>query len=390
MDDNTEKFSRNNQESPPISVEPFCTFYQFITYSNHTLWLLVGTLHLLLLEHQTTGQNNTSFEIGGYVETFYAYDFTNPTNALRQPFLFNHNRHNEVNLNFGVIKLSVENQRSRANLSLMAGTYANDNLAAEPGVLKNIYEANVGIKLLPDKELWIDVGIMESHIGFESAFGNQCLQLTRSIMAENSPYFSSGINLNYTSSSEKWYFSLHLLNGWQRIQRVQGNSLLSTGHQITWFPTERITVNSSSFIGTDDPDTNRRMRYFHNFFIEYDWTEQIDIIAGYDIGFQQISPGSKSYNRWESFNINTRIAISERWHLGLRTEFYADPDLVIIETRHGDTFNIWGGSVNLDVKITDNAMWRIEARGLNNSTPIFGDASDTFNFFMTSALAFEF
>ena len=38
-----------------------------------------------------------------------------------------YNRHNEVNLNLGFVKAAYASTKSRANLALMAGTYANDN-----------------------------------------------------------------------------------------------------------------------------------------------------------------------------------------------------------------------------------------------------------------------
>ena len=67
----------------------------------------------------------------------------------------------------------------------MTGTYANANLAAEPGVLKNIYEANVGVKVSRNKDLWVDAGVLSSHMGFESATGADNWNLTRSLLAES-------------------------------------------------------------------------------------------------------------------------------------------------------------------------------------------------------------
>ncbi len=75
-------------------------------------------------------------------------------------FLFNHNRHNELNLNLGLLKLSLNHSKYRANFALQAGTYSNDNYAAEPGLLKNIFEANIGISLTEKNNLWLDAGIM--------------------------------------------------------------------------------------------------------------------------------------------------------------------------------------------------------------------------------------
>ncbi len=75
----------------------------------------------------------------------------------------------------------------------------NANYAAEPGILGNFYEGNVGIKLSENNNLWLDVGVFPSHIGFESAVGKDNWALTRSLNAENTPYFESGAKVSYTS-----------------------------------------------------------------------------------------------------------------------------------------------------------------------------------------------
>jgi hypothetical protein len=72
----------------------------------------------------------------GYVETYYSYDFSNPANHEKSAFLYNHNRHNELNLNLGLLKASYNTDKMRANLGIMVGTYAQYNMAAEQGLLK--------------------------------------------------------------------------------------------------------------------------------------------------------------------------------------------------------------------------------------------------------------
>jgi hypothetical protein len=213
--------------------------------------------------------------ISGYLETYYVYDFGNPENHTRPDFLYSYNRHNEVNLNFGYLQVAYDDNKVRGKLALMAGTYSNANLAAEPGVLKNLFEANVGVKLSKKKNLWVDAGLFASHIGFESAVGANCWNMTRSILAENSPYFLSGAKISYTSDNGKWFISGLVVNGWQRMQRVDGNNLPAFGHQLTWTPNDRVTLNSSSFIGSDTPDSTRQMRYFHNFYGQFQLQEKV-------------------------------------------------------------------------------------------------------------------
>ena len=70
------------------------------------------------------------FVFSGYLETYYSYDFGNPDNHLRPGFMYSHNKHNELNLNLGLVKASYMKGIVRANLALMTGTYAQYNLAA--------------------------------------------------------------------------------------------------------------------------------------------------------------------------------------------------------------------------------------------------------------------
>ena len=153
------------------------------------------------------GQDSSSsgpLKFSAFLEIYNSYDFNKPINNNRPAFLYSHNRHNEFNLNLGFLKVSYNAHKVRANFALAAGTYIHANYGAEPGVLKNIFEANAGVKISKKKNLWIDAGIFSSHIGFESAISKDCWTLTRSILAENSPYFESGAKITYTTKNEKW------------------------------------------------------------------------------------------------------------------------------------------------------------------------------------------
>ncbi|HJW31204.1 MAG TPA: outer membrane beta-barrel protein, partial [Saprospiraceae bacterium] len=174
----------------------------------------------------------SSLRFTGYAEVYYTYDFNQPDDHNRPSFIYSHNRHNEFNLNLGFVKTSYSSDRVRANVALAAGTYMNANYASEPGVLKNIYEANGGIKLAKMKNIWLDAGIFASHIGFESAISKDCWGLTRSILADNTPYYESGAKLTYVTDNSKWLFSGLVLNGWQHIQRPDDNNTLAFGTQI--------------------------------------------------------------------------------------------------------------------------------------------------------------
>lgn len=327
--------------------------------------------------------------ISGYLETYYSYDVGNPSSHNRPGFIYSHNRHNEFNLNLGLLKAAYTGITTRANLSLAAGTYMNANLAEEPGVLKNIYEANAGIKLSKKNNIWLDAGVFASHLGFESAIGKDCWTLTRSLMAENSPYYESGAKISFLSPGEKWLLSGLIVNGWQRIQRVNGNNTPAFGHQLTYQPNSTITLNSSSFIGNDKPDSTRRMRYFHDFYAIITFNQLLAITAGFDIGTEQQSKGSKNYDHWLAPLLIIKISPNANHNLAARVEYYNDKNGVIISTGAPNGFKTWGYSLNYDVTIGERFTWRIEGRGFRAKDAIFekNGIPSRNNFLLTSSLA---
>lgn len=345
-------------------------------------------LALVVLNVEAQNDSIPNWKISGYAEIYYTYDFNHPENNQLPGYLYSYNRHNEFNLNLGMLQIRYNDERIRGNLALMTGTYVKSNLAAEPEVLKNIYEANIGIKLSRTYNLWIDTGIMPSHIGFESAVGANVATLTRSIQAENSPYFSAGVKLSYVTPAEKWFFSVHMLNGWQRIQRQEGNTTPAFGHQITYTPNKRMTFNSSSFIGSDTADTIRTMRYFHNFYIMYNPVDKLSFIAGLDVGAQQKEKHAKSYDLWYSPVIVGTYRFHPQWSGTARVEYYDDKHGVIIAANSPKGFQTWGFSLNVDHQFTKSAVWRTEVRKFNGRVQQSQNSSN--ETFITTSLALKF
>ncbi len=342
---------------------------------------------------QDTASSNKPLTFSGYIEPYYVYDANRPLNNTRPGFIYSHSRANEVTLNLGLVKAGYATENVRANLALAVGTYMNANLAAEPGVLKNIFEANAGIKISKKNELWIDAGIMSSHIGFESAVGKDNWTVTRSILADNSPYYESGAKLGYTSKSTKWYLAAMYLNGWQRIQRPDANSTPAFGAQVTYKPNKRITINYSNFVGNDKPDSVKQMRYFNNFYVIAQLNKKIGITAGFDYGLEQKVKGSSNLNKWYAPVFIIRFTPNDKNAVAVRGEYYSDRSGVIIATGTPNGFKTSGISVNYDRVINSNAVFRIELRNLNSKDDIFTkhDLSSTDNnFFVTTSICVSF
>lgn len=316
-------------------------------------------------------QTPNPFTVTGYVEGYYSYDFNKPANNTRPGFLYNFNRHNEFNLNIGFVKAAYATERTRANLALGVGTYMNANYAAEPGTLKNIFEANAGYKLSHAKNLWLDVGIMPSHIGFESAIGKDNWALTRSLVAENSPYFESGAKLTYGSNNGKLALSALALNGWQRITRVEGNSLMSFGTQVYFKPGDKVVLNYSNFFGTDKHDSARLFRSYHNIYGIFQFSPMIGFTAGFDVGLEEKTPTGNGNNTWYTTVGILRITPTAKWAVALRGEYFSDKAGVIIATGTPNGFKTSGVSLNIDYLPQPNVALRLEGRTFNSKDAIF-------------------
>ena len=341
---------------------------------------------------QEVKKEKSPLTFSGYIETYYSYDFGNPDNHLRPDFVYSHNKHNELNLNLGLAKVNYAKDNVRGNLAIMAGTYAQYNLASEQDLLKNVFEANVGVKISSTHNLWVDAGIMPSHIGFESAIGKDCANLTRSILADNSPYYEAGVKIGYTSQSEKWYLSAMYLNGWQRIQKIEGNQTPAFGTQITYKPSVKTTLNWSTYIGNEQPDLNRKWRYFNNLYGQFKVSDKTSLTAGIDIGSQQSVTKSNRYDTWFSPVLIVQYKPTAKVQLAVRGEYYDDEKGVIIASETPNGFKTHGFSANFDYLFADNVMFRIEARNLLSNDDVFiknGNPTNS-NSFLTTALAISF
>lgn len=328
-------------------------------YNSHLIRTLLSGIYMLAVTHLVGQDKSDSLTITGYAEAYYSYDFNRPSNNTRPSFLYNYNRHNEFNINLGYVKAGYANGKVRANVALAAGTYMNANYATESGVLKNIFEANVGYKLSRSGNIWFDIGIMPSHIGFESAVGKDNWTLTRSLVAENSPYFESGAKLSYTSRNNKLNIAALALNGWQRITRVDGNSLMSWGTQINYKASDKLTLNYSTFLGTDKPDSARLVRTYHNAYAVWLISPKFGLTTGMDIG-------TEGGDTWYAPVAILRYVPESHWAIVYRAEYFKDKSGIIIATETLNEFAIAGHSVNVDYSPVDKLLMRLEGRVFNN------------------------
>ncbi len=298
-------------------------------------------------------------EFFGYVGVYYGYDFNNPASLRRPGFIYSENLHNQIAVNLALLGARYTSDRIRGTFAIQTGTYPDANYAAEPGIFKNIYEAWGGVRVA--KNLWLDAGIFLSHIGLEGPNSRDDLTLTRSIMAENSPYYEAGAKLTY-DKGQKWLFSVLAINGWQVIRDRNQNEAVGT--QVQFRPSSKWLLNSSTFIGEgrNVPDSlGVRLRYFHDFFVTYDPTPKWKIAGAFDTGWQEKLDGKGGYDKWQGGALIVRRRLWARAGLVGRVEYYHDPSGVLATTRVGG-LRTTGYSLGFDYLPVPRVILRAELK----------------------------
>ncbi len=328
-------------------------------------------LFVLLLSIESFAQEDStkSIKVNTYIDMYYSYDFSNPINFEKPDYNYNYKKHNQLNVNLAFVKLGYQASRVRSNLALMTGNYAMYNLSAEPNWAKPILEANIGYKIAKQQNIWVDAGVMPSHIGFESAIGADCWNLSRSLLAENSPYYETGIKFSYANKRENLYMAFHVLNGWQKIVVPNWDGKPSAGIQLTYKPSDYLTLNYSNFIGRIQSDTLDALRVFHNLYAIYEASPKTALIFGFDIGTQKNTQSKVAV--WYTPVLIAKLNLNNKSKIAGRIEYYMDKNQVIIPTTTPNGFQTFGVSVNYDRQILPYVLLRTELKQYKSMDRIY-------------------
>lgn len=347
-------------------------------------------LAFVLLSSNLLAQNDSitkvKFDLSGFLETYYSYDFDQPKTSYKQPFQYNYNRQNSFNLNIALFRAAISYKNVYTKLSVHAGTYVEDNYATEQ--VKYVNEAFLGMYLNKSKKTSVEVGIMPSYIGFESATTHKNLTTTRSLLAENSPYYMTGIKLSHQLNN-KWVFSGLITNGWQRIEKLDSKIPPAFGTQLVYKPNENDVWNWSTFIGKEFYGTTLGYRYFSNLYWDTKWNSKWRSIIGLDYGIQDISSNSDTFVNWYSPIVITQYRINLKWYLAYRLEYYHDSKNIMVSYNYLPFKNI-GNSLNLDFLPLSKFKIRTEGKWYHATENIFDDSSKKNNFSLTTTISFEF
>jgi hypothetical protein len=347
--------------------------------------IVVFILFLSQFNNAQESNSKVKIDVSGYIDTYYSYDFDASENKDKQSFLYNYNKQNSFNINIALLRASISYENVYAKVSVHSGTYVEANYAAEN--TKYLNEAYLGLYLNKKKTTTLEAGILPSYIGFESATTHANLTATRSILAENSPYYMTGIKLNH-QFNEKWSLSGLVTNGWQHIEKPKSDIAPSFGTQLVYKPNTKNTLNWSTFIGKEAYANEFNIRYFSNLYWDTTWNTKWHSILGFDYGMQDVSSQNTEKATWYSPVLITQYSLNSKWQIAHRIEYYQDKKHAIITSQI--PFETVGNSINFDFLPNSKFKIRTEGKWYHATENIFDTNTKKDTFSVTSTMSFEF
>ncbi len=369
-------------------------------------WVLrLSTTVILALSGTSLGaQSDTAVRVtfGGFIDSYYAWDFGRPPSGDRafasgNLFTTQPARHHEFNVNLALLDATLRGPRIRGRLALQFGTSVQSNYFAEPrrglvsgpDVAQFLQEAYAGYQLTPS--LWVDGGVFFSNMGMEGWISRDNPTYTRSLVADYSPYYSTGVRATW-QVAKPLTVRLDLVNGWQVIS--EANSGKGFGARVDYTPRAGSTLSYYAYLG-DESASNLR-RTFHGVGANIELAKRLRVLGAIDVGREERDAGEDAAT-WYGVTAVLRAQVTPRVAVSGRLERFDDGDGVLIATgnvggRSLPAFRATGASLGLDVQPQSRVSWRSEVRGFANDGAIFPDRAGTSrrSTLMTTSLALSF
>lgn len=316
-------------------------------------------------QHQKVAAQGSP-RITGTIAADLAYALTSqaPKDGLRR-YTTQPSRDRQFGLMLGTARVDADASSWHARLAMHTGWFTDANYQGGDRPWRFLQEVSAGARLHED--LWIDAGIIPSHIGYESMMPGANLVLSRSLTADYTPYYETGAMLTWQASDNVQVAAL-LLNGWQQI--VDVNDDLSFGSKVLIKPVPSLSASWSTYVGNDQPiGAPDRLRVHNNAWVEWKPISGLTIVGLADIGLQQ----RQNHGRDRQWYTGCIMAV-DTWSGGTgaaRVEHFDDPSRIYISTPADQPAQITGFSLNVDHTFANNVKLRAEVRHLKASAAIF-------------------
>jgi hypothetical protein len=324
--------------------------------------------------------------VGGYVESYYQWNFNAPTNGITNLRGFD-NRHDTFTLANAALDLQWDRPEWLGRVTLQVGhtpsTYylaeptrpgADGANATGPELWKYLQQAYAGWKVGVGRGLVLSAGLFLSPIGPETMALLDSWHWSRSNLFFGLPFYHSGLRATYPLDGA-WTLSLALYNGWNSV--VDNNGAKSVAAHLS-HASEAVLASFVYFGGAERAEgapEGQPWRHLWDanatWFVSSRWALQGHVNAGFERG----RLGTSS---WGAAAAAARVRVVGRWFGALRGDVFGEQ---VAEGSSGRASPLfwpapWVASVTatLEFRAADRASFRLEYRRDQAGGPAyFGD-----------------
>ena len=273
-----------------------------------------------------------AWQYGAFADFGYLQDFNDPANHLfRSRGTTFHV--NELDLNMAALYLKkVASNASPwgTELTLQAGkdSEAFGFSATAPNLdgskwLRHLGPTDLSYLAPIGKGLTLQGGIFSSLIGYDSLYPKDNFNYTRPWGADFTPYLMLGVNAQYPFT-DRTSATVFLVSGYWHL--AHANNIPSSGGQIAYKATERLTLKQTVLYGPHQTDTSVEFWRFLSDSIAEWKRPRFTTAFEYFVGEEKIATPGNPRALWMSAQLPVHWTMSPRLSFTVRPEVYWDRD----------------------------------------------------------------
>jgi Putative beta-barrel porin-2, OmpL-like. bbp2 len=276
--------------------------------------------------------NPAKVTLSGYVETFYSYNFNNPSNRITNFRGFD-NRANTFMISNAVLSATGEKGPVSGKITAQVGNTPDTYYLAEPSgagtpstppssattTWKYIQEAWAGYRAPIGTGLLFQAGIFLSPIGPEVMPVKDNWNWSRSNLFFGLPFYHAGVRATY-AFSPAWTVEFMVCNGWNDI--LDNNKEKSIELSATYAASKTLNLHFLYFGGVERPTgapEGRPWRHLFDAYATWDATPAVSVLLHADAGFENNVFGTSD---WAAVAGYSRVKLATSIFLAVRVDVF--------------------------------------------------------------------
>lgn len=328
--------------------------------------------------------DTTRLTLGGYLETFYSYNFNRPTNDLTAFRGFD-NRSDTFTISNVVADASWASKTVSGHVVLQAGHTPETYYLAEPSLpatggagasdteaWKHVQQANLGWRTGIGRGLQLEAGIFLSPIGPEAIAVKDNWNWSRSDLFFGLPFYHTGLRANYPAS-DRLTLTAAVYDGWNSVTDNNRNKSISV--QAVYAATDKLTASALYFGGVERPTGAPEGQPWRNLFdghVSVAVTPRLSAQLHVDGGFENNTFGR---SEWFATAVAARVQAAPWLYLAARGDVFregvAANELGTASAIFWPADRVSSATFTLDARPREKLSIRLEYRHDSASGPMF-------------------